>query len=170
MIADCGLLRCAMQVRSKYLTLLREETTSARQQERLTGPIVAVGHGRDFFLQGTFSNILFLYVKWLERNRRHTASQKAQTFGLCRRISGSDSAAKAERTWTGAAPVSPLRVPPLPPHPAPPPPILSPHCPNSRGPAWPSLERRGREWRRQRGWNVLKAETFLIVHSHRGLM
>ena len=53
----------------------------------------------------------------------------------------------------------------LPPRPS----ALSPHCPSSGGPAWPSLERQRRAQRgeRERGWNVLKAETFLIVHSLR---
>lgn len=44
---------------------------------------------------------------------------------------------------------------------------LSPHCPSSGGPAWPSLDQQENARERERGWNVLKVETFLIVHSHR---
>lgn len=54
MIADCGLFRGAMRVRSKYLTVLREEATSARQQQggsrRLAALSVAVGDGRDIVI------------------------------------------------------------------------------------------------------------------------
>lgn len=62
--------------------------------------------------------------------------------------------------------LNPSCVPPS--HPTPPrPSSLSPHCPSSGGPAWPSLGQQRSMREQERGWNVLKAETFLIVHSHR---
>lgn len=113
MAVVCGLLRGAMQVISKYLTVLREETTSAMQKQggsrRLAALIATAGDGRDnlfsflFFCSQYFSQYLVLTRQMTltpPKQKLHSKSretEKAQTFALWWKISGFDSQKKLDK-------------------------------------------------------------------------
>lgn len=142
MTVVCGLLRGAMQVISKYLTVLCEETTSARQQQggsrRLAALIATAGDGRDhflfsfFFFAQYFSQYLVLTNQMTltqPKQKLHSKSretEKAQTFALWWKISGFDSQKKLDKLGREQ-----LQFPPACSSSS----ALSPHCPNSGGPA-----------------------------------
>lgn len=123
MTVVCGLLRGAMQVISKYLTALREETTSARQLQggsrRLAALIATAGDGRDSFSFLFFFPLTVLFpISCSYASNDTNSTQTEVTQQVKGNIKGTNICTLVEdfrlrlpeeagQTWTGAAPVSP---------------------------------------------------------------